>query len=250
MHENWVVVEVGADSGSLVAFAKSTGKEQWRSQARGPAGHTAGLVPTTVEQVPCVVVLTFRGLLVTRLDGDRAGQTVGELEWTTDFANNVASPAVLHNEVLITSGYNHRAICKVEIKLSGLRKVWERPLASLVCSPVIHQGHVYWAWQQLHCLDWKTGELKWKGGHFGDPGSCIVTADDRIVVWGGKGKLALVDTAVRSPAQYRELASIDRLFATDAWPHVTMSAGRIYCKDRDGNLVAFTTSSPATRSEP
>ncbi len=36
-----------------------------------------------------------------------------------------------------------------------------------------------------------SGELKWEGGTFSDPGSSILTSDNRLIVWGGRGKLAL-----------------------------------------------------------
>ena len=94
LHRKSIIVEVGAQSGTLVAFDKRTGRELWQSESKGYAGHTGGLAPLTVESVPCVAVLTLRGLLVARLDGDRAGQTVAEYEWTTDFVNNIATPAV------------------------------------------------------------------------------------------------------------------------------------------------------------
>lgn len=239
IYGDWVIVEVGAAAGTLVAFSKTTGKQTWLSEAQGPAGHTGGLVPMTVEGVPCVATMTFRGLLVARVDSANAGKTVAEYEWITDFINNIATPAVFENQVVITSAYNHFAICKLEITLGGARKLWEQSYASKACSPVIHKGHVYWAWQQLHCLDFATGKQKWEGGNFGDPGSCIATADDRLIVWGGRGKLALVETAQRSPPKYHEVASIERVFATDAWPHVTLANGHLHCKDRDGNLARF-----------
>ena len=113
--------------------------------------------------------------------------------------------------MLITSAYNHKKICKLEITLGGARKLWEQPYASKVCSPIIHEGNVYWAWQQMHCLDFATGELKWQGGNFGDAGSCILTSDERLIVWGGRGKLAVVDTAVLSPTKYSELARRDNV---------------------------------------
>jgi len=110
---------------------------------------------------------------------------------------------------------------------------------SKVCTPVIHGDHIYYAWQKVRCLNWETGDQKWEGGSFGDPGSCVVTADDRLMVYGGNGKLALVETAKRSPKEYTELAVKDRLFATHAWPHVVIAGGRVYCRDREGNLACF-----------
>lgn len=203
----------------------------------------------TVEGVPCVAVMTFQGLLVTRLDPGHEGRTVATYDWITDFVNNIATPAVYENNVLITSAYNHQAICKLEITLRGARKIWEQPYSSKVCSPVIHNGHVYFAWQRMRCLDFETGEQKWEGGNFSDAGSCILTTDGRLMIWGGRGTLALVDSADRSPAAYNELARIEGVSSTDVWPHVAMADGRIFCKDRDGHLICFEISRPNPASK-
>jgi outer membrane protein assembly factor BamB len=236
---NALLVEVGTREGNLMAFDKRTGRRLWASECKDPAGHTGGPALITVEGVPCVAVLTIRNLVVVRLDQGNEGKTVASYPWITDFANNIAGPSVHGNHVLITSAYNHDAICNLEITLQGARKVWEKPYPSKVCTPVVYNGHIYWAWRTLRCLDLKTGELKWEGGNFGDAGSCIVTRDGRIIVWGGKGKLVLAETADRSPKKYRELAVKDRVFSSIAWPHVVLSDGRLYCKDRDGNLRCY-----------
>jgi outer membrane protein assembly factor BamB len=241
VHGSWLLVEVGSPRGTLIAFDKKTGKEAWTSELTDEAGHNAGPVPMTVEGVPCVALLTQRHLAVIRLDARKEGKTIATYPWVTDFANNIASPAVRNNFVLVTSAYNQNIICKLKVTLAGIEKVWERKYPSKVCTPIIHDGHVYFAWQKVRCLDWETGEQKWEGGSFGDPGSCIVTADDRLVVYGHNGKLALVETAKRSPKAYTELAVRDRIFANLAWPHVAIAGGRVYCRDRDGNLACFAT---------
>jgi outer membrane protein assembly factor BamB len=240
VHGDWLLVEAGSPRGTLVALDKRTGKEVWASELTDEAGHNSGPVPMTVEGVPCVALLTLRHLAVIRLDAGREGKTVATFPWVTDFANNIASPAVRDNFVLVTSGYNQNAICKVKVTLAGAEEVWRKRYHSKVCTPVIHGGHVYFAWQRVRCLDWETGEQRWEGGSFGDPGSCIITADDRLVVYGKSGKLALVETAKRSPSVYKELAVGDGLFGASAWPHVALAGGRVYCRDRDGNLACFT----------
>jgi outer membrane protein assembly factor BamB len=239
VHGRWLLVEAGSPRGSLVAFDKKTGKETWRSELTDEAGHNAGPVSMTVEGVPCVALLTQRHLAVIRLDAGNEGKTVATYPWVTDFANNIASPAVRDNFVLVTSAYNQNAICKLKVTLTGIEKVWQKPYPSKVCTPVIHGGHVYYAWQKVRCLDWETGEQQWEGGSFSDPGSCVVTADERLIVYGGTGKLALVETAKRSPKAYTELAAKDRLFKTQAWPHVVIAGGRVYCRDREGNLACL-----------
>jgi len=255
VHGDTLLVEVGSKEGNLIAFDKRTGKQLWASECRDPAGHNGGPAPIIVEGVPCVAVLTMHRLVVVRLERGHEGKTVAEHPWETDFGNNIASPTVHENFVLITSSYNHAAICKLKITLTGATKEWESPYSSSVCSPVVHKGHVYFAWRTARCLDWNTGKQKWSGGAFGDPGSCIVTSDDRLIIWGLRGRLALVETAGRSPDKYRELAVKDNVFSSLAWPHVVMADARLYCKDRDGNVKCWqlgqtkgsTTSSPALR---
>ncbi|MBN9518622.1 PQQ-binding-like beta-propeller repeat protein [bacterium] len=239
VHRDWLLVEVGSPRGTLVAFDKRTGKEAWASEMSDEAGHTAGPVPMVVEGVPCVAVLTLRHLAVIRLDAGKEGKTVATFPWATDFANNVASPAVRDDFVLVTSAYNQNAICKLRVTLAGATEVWRKRFPSKVCTPVIAGGHVYLAWQRARCLDWETGEQVWEGGAFGDAGSCVATADGRLIVYGGSGKLALVEGVGRSPAAYTELAVRDRIFGAVAWPHVALSGGRLFCRDREGNLACF-----------
>ncbi len=234
-----LVVEVGDDEGNLMGFSKRTGERLWVSESKDPAGHTGGLVPLVVEGIPCVAVLTIRNLLVARLDHGQEGKTVAEFPWVTDFANNVATPAVLGNSIVISSEYNQYMTTRIDVALSGMNQVWKQPYASGVCPPVIYNGHVYWCWRGVYCLDFETGKPVWRGGIFGDTASCIVTSDGRLVIWGRRGDLVLAETADRSPRQYKELARQKDLMENDAWPHIVLSGGQLYCKDRDGNMKCF-----------
>jgi outer membrane protein assembly factor BamB len=238
VHGDWLLVEVGDDEGTLYAFDKRTGKVAWKSECRDEAGHTGGPMPIAVEGVSCVAVLTCKHLVVMRLDAGHEGETVGQYEWWTDFANSIATPTVVGNEILITSDYNRHALVKLRMTLAGISEVWKQPYPSKVCSPVVHDGHIYLAWEKVRCLDWETGKLHWEGGPFGDDGSCIATGDGRLVVW-GHGKLALAETAERSANAYRELAAIENLSQSDCWPHVVLAGGRIYCMDRLGKIMCF-----------
>ncbi|MEZ6063153.1 MAG: PQQ-binding-like beta-propeller repeat protein [Planctomycetaceae bacterium] len=239
IHGQWVIVEVGAKQGNLMAFDRQTGRKVWASQATSPPGHNGGPVPITVENVPCVAVHNFDGLQVVRMDSGHEGETVATYPWITSFANNIASVAVHDDCVLLTSAYNQNRISRLRITLNGAVEVWQQQAASKICTPVIHKGHVYWAWQNLMCLDYETGDIKWQGGRCGDAGSCVVTSDDRLIMWTGNGDLTLTETAVRSPDQFTELASRKGVGRADAWPHVVLAAGRLYCRDRSGPIVCF-----------
>ncbi len=240
VHDNWLLVEVGGPTGTIVAFEKRTGREAWRSKATHVAGHAGGLSPITVEGVPCVAALTFDGLLVVRLDAAHTGETVATYPWITEFANNIASPAVQDDCVLITSEYNHRGMCKLRITLRGAEKLWEQPFGSKACTPVVHGSHIYFAWSHLRCLDWQTGELVWQGPPVGDAGSVVVTSDDKLIVWCGRGDLILAEATASPNTTYRELARVGRLASDDVWPHVVVSNRQILCRDRHGQLLRFT----------
>ncbi len=189
IHKDWLLVEVGSTkSGSVVCFDKKSGKEVWTSELKEEAGHTGGMSPMMVEGVPCVALLTQRNLAVIRLDAGKEGKTVATFPWVTDFANTIAGPAVEGDSVVIVAEYNHRAMVRVQFTLSEAKEVWRAKFPSKVCTPVIHDGCVYVAWQRIRCIDFKTGELKWEGGAIGDPGSCIVTADGKVIVYGRHGR--------------------------------------------------------------
>ena len=237
--DDTVIVEVGSSDGNLMGFDKRSGKRRWSSQSKSPAGHTGGPVPITVENIPCAAIQNHDGLLVVRLDREHEGETVATVDWETTYANNVATVSVEGKHVIVTSSYNHQKIAKFEITLQGAKKLWEQKFASKVCTPVIRGGRVYWVWRRMMCLDYETGELKWQGGRFGDAGSLIATADNRLIVWANRGDLLLVDSAKRSPDRYREVDSKKGVGKSDAWPHVVLAGGKLFCKDRNGNLHCF-----------
>ncbi|MCA9079333.1 MAG: PQQ-binding-like beta-propeller repeat protein [Planctomycetaceae bacterium] len=240
VQDDVLIVEVGAETGTVMGFDKRTGKELWRSAAHSPAGHTGGPVSLTLSGVPCVAVHNFDGLLVIRIDGGRAGETVAEYPWRTDFANNIATPLVVDDSVILTSSYNIHKVARLKIALDGTIDVlWELEEASKVCSPVLLGDHLYWAWRKVHCVDVRTGKQLWSGGSCGDAGSLIATADQKLIGWVGKGGLLLIENATDSANKLTELASRRLLNQTDAWPHVVLADRHLYCRDGNGELICL-----------
>ncbi len=240
-HRGMLIVEVGdTKTGTVKGFDPRTGQELWTSECRDEAGHTGGLVPMDVDGIPSVVLLTMRHLLVVRIDDGHAGETLAQYPWTTDFANNIPTPAVAGDRIIVTSAYNQYAMACLKVSRQGLEPIWKVDHPSGVCSPVIHKGTIYWGWRGLHAVDLATGRELWQENRIGVTASCLITSDDRLITWAGQGDLILCETAVRSPKQYTELARRKVDFRRDVWPHVVLADQRLYCKDRDGNIRCFT----------
>lgn len=236
-----LLVEVGSEKGTVIAFDPKNGDELWKSQYNKPAGHTGGLVPITVEGIPCVAVLALHDLVVIRLDSGKEGATLATHPWESDWANNILTPTAFGNEILISSYHTHRSIRKIKITSNRAQKVWESLFASHTGSPLIHDGKIYFAGRRLYCLDWETGKLDWEGGVFGDGASLVYTADHRLLAYGGDCSLILADSWKNSPESYNELAKIQGATAGgpgDAWPHVTLADGWVLCKNRQGQITA------------
>lgn len=234
-----VIVAVGGDEGTLMAFDKATGGRRWVSALKGPAGHTAGPVPLSVRGVECIATLTLTKLVVMRADAGREGTTLAGYPWRTDYSCNLATPAAADGKLVLTSSYNQSGTALVEIAAEGVRRRWTSRHHALLSSPVVHKGRVYFVHGRLYCLELATGKLRWRGGDFGH-GSCLATGDDKLIVF-GKGRLAVVDALA---GEYRELARAEKVVPGTCYPHVALAGGVLCCKDRAGNLVCFSVGQP------
>lgn len=236
-----LLIEVGSTRGCVIAFDKRTGREAWRSQYTGQAGHTGGLVPMTVAGLPAIAVLTLRDLVVMRVDAGHEGETIATWPWVTDFANSVATPVVIGDTVMITSGYNNNAIERLRISMGKAERLWRLDEASKVCTPVVHEGRVYWAWHGLHCVSLDEGRQLARVGKIGDEGSMIVTGDGKLIVWANTGDLMLyappeAGHEAQGPRLLDQKSDVTR---QRAWPHVALGNGRLVCKDLSGAIVCF-----------
>ena len=85
VYKDQVIVEVGAEAGSLVAFDKKTGKQVWASRYNRPAGHSGGPVPLRVGGRDAFAWLGLFDIVVV----DTRGNTIAKHEWITDFSTNI-----------------------------------------------------------------------------------------------------------------------------------------------------------------
>ncbi len=231
-----VLVEAGRPAGVLVALDKNTGEETWSARHTGPAGHTCGPTPIDAGDREAVALLSLDRLLVIDAADKAAGTTLAGAKWVTKFACNIPTPAVADDRVVVTSAYNRKRTTLFRFTGSDLREVWTSREYAIVSAPTIAFGRVFLIHKRLVCLDLESGKTLWKGGRFGK-GSCIATADGKLIVF-GNNTLALIDA--RSE-RYKELAKIEGVGRSDGYPQLAFSGGRIACRDRRGTLVVFST---------
>jgi len=244
VYHDWLLVETGGDAGTVCAFDKRTGEQVWCSQHKNFAGHSGSPVVMSVDGNPCLAILTFREFLVMRLDKGHEGETVGAYSWPSAYANNLLTPTVIGDKVLLSSWHsfgkrNNPTTHLVQVTSSGIKKLWEQPVSSHLCSPVVAKDRIYIAGPELYCLDWNTGETVWKGAGFNYGASLVLTADERLIVLGNRGKLRLVETGDHEIKDYKELAARDTLTRDDIWSHVVLANGRLFCRDVRGRLVCL-----------
>lgn len=244
------VVEVGDEKrGNVMAFDKRTGRRLWASEDPHDAGHSCGPVPMNVDGRPCVVSLTLEGLRVMRADDDAAGRNLAWHPWVMPFNVSCPTPAVAGDVVVLTGTGDYRSGRKttfLKISADGAVRTWHGARQAYICSPVVHRGSVYLVEGRLACMELDTGELRWEGGSFaGVAGSIIVTGDDKVIVW-ADGKLALVESAVNSPDEYRQLALVRPIHGGDrkTYPHVALGDGWLLVKDKRGRLAALAVGQP------
>ncbi len=234
-----LIVAVGGQAGLVIAFDKLTGEHRWASGNHDFAAHCGGISPIIVDDIPCIAALSLKRLVVIRTDRGHEGQTLAEYPWQTNYANNIVTPTVVGSQIILSSVYNYRKTVLLEIMRDSIVNKWESKYCSGVCSPAIYKGKIYLAYQQLYCLDLTDGSLMWKGGHYGPDSSCLVTADGYIIAFSNK-RLTIIDSAVRSPNVYKEVATRDSMCEINsAWPQVVYNNSRIYCKDKQGNIYCF-----------
>lgn len=231
-----LIVEVGAESGAVLALDPADGQTLWRSQYTGSAGHTSGPVAHRVAGRPVLGVLALRELVVMAV-GDSPGTTLATFPWATDYACNIATPAAAADgSFIVTSGYNRKQTARLAVKGGDLSAEWTTRAHAVVSSPVVHKGRVFLVGGPLRCLDLATGEQRFSGGNFGN-GNCLVTGDDKIIAF-GRRRVALIDAAPGA-AEYRQLAELRGVVRGTAYPHVALGGGVLAVKDRGGKLVCF-----------
>ena len=159
LYQGLVIVNASVESGSLVAINKNSGKEVWRADGMKASWNTPHLVDTAGGKQELVVSVKDRVLAF--------DPATGQPLWNCEGIPDYVCPSIVSHEgvVYVIGGRQSRAIAirgggKGDVTDS--HRLWEAKAGANVCSPVIHEGHLYWVSDRntvAYCVRMADGEV-------------------------------------------------------------------------------------------
>lgn len=224
------------DAGRVVALNKNTGEVVWKTDAFKAGYGSATKFEHQGETL--LAVLNNECLLVLKAAD---GTEFARQPWTTSFDTSACTPFVLGDTIFISTGYGKGAGL-FRLVDGKLELVYEnKEMRNHMNNSILHDGHLYGIDGQSNqsrtcrivCMDYQTGEVRWKEAGLGC-GSLIIV-DGKLVCLSDKGELVV---APASPEAFKPIAKAEVLTGR-CWTTPALSHGRIYCRNAEGDLVCL-----------
>jgi outer membrane protein assembly factor BamB len=207
LYKNLVIVNASVESGSLVAVDKNTGREVWRSGGMDSSWNTPHVVTTADGEQELAV--SVKGWI---LGFDpRTGNELWRCEGIPDY---VCPSVVSHKGIVYAIGGRSSKALAVRSggrgNVTATHKLWQTDVGANVCSPVVHEGHLYWISdrnQTAYCLSLADGSIKYSERVRIQPYGSALLADGRLyVVTRNNGTLVLAARPEYERLAHNELA--------------------------------------------
>jgi outer membrane protein assembly factor BamB len=164
LHNNLVIVNASAESESLVALDKATGKEVWRAGGIKESWNTPILVKTPEGATELVLAIFSKVLGFDPDKGTQLWSCETKIPWYM-----VPSLVAEKGIVYCIGGRGGGGALAVKTggrgDVSNTHCLWRGKKGSNVSSPIIHDGHLYWASDSLPivtCASIATGEVAYE----------------------------------------------------------------------------------------
>jgi hypothetical protein len=197
LHKDLVIVNASIESESLVALDKRTGREVWRAGGIKDSWHAPAFV-TAPDGKTELVVAVIRKVLA--FDPEK-----GEPLWRCDTGINwymCPTPVTQDGIVYVIGGRTPNGSLAIRAGGRGdvttSHKLWSLNKGSNVPSPILHDGHLYFAHENLGiacCVNAKSGELVYEERIEPSPGQIYaspILAGGRIHYLGRGGRSASI----------------------------------------------------------
>lgn len=209
------------------ALDKKTGKVVW-SSGEDESGYSTP-VPFDAGGERAVLLAVKQSVVALRV---KDGKELWSYPWKTEYDVNAADPIVSGSKVFVSSGYNHGGAL-LDVTGGQPKLVWEnKNMRNQFNSSVLWQGHLYGVDEnQLRCLVFDTGEVKWTEKSVGK--GSLMLADGKLIVLSDKGELMVAEA---SPAGFKPLAR-SQVLGGKCWTTPVLANGKIYCRNAAGDVV-------------
>jgi outer membrane protein assembly factor BamB len=197
LFKDLVIVNASIESESLVALDKKTGKEVWRASGIKDSWH-APVLANAADGQPEVVVAMFRK--VRAFNPDKGNEL-----WHCDTGINwymCPTPVAENGIIYSIGGRNPNGALAIRAggrgDITGSHVVWKLNKGSNVPSPILHDGHFYFAHENLgivYCVNAKSGELIYEERLEPSPGQIYaspVVANGAIYFTGRGGRTVVI----------------------------------------------------------
>lgn len=220
--------------GRIVSFDKLSGKKLWQTDE-----HTAGYGAVrsfTHDGEILLASLDCDGLRISRSDD---GTEVAFTPWKSPFRTNSTTPIIYGNRIYISTGYN--VGCGLfEFNGKALKEIYSnKQMRNHFNNSILLNGNLYGMDGNsnlgrvvtLTCMDFDTGDVKWKQRGLGC-GSLMI-ADEKLLILSEKGELVV---AKASGESFEELAR-SKFLTGRCWTVPVLLNGKVYGRNAAGRLV-------------
>lgn len=228
-HQNLVVLNCG---GAGMALDAASGETVWASNAETSGYATA--VP--FHRDGKMELLLFVAEELVSVDPP-TGRMLWRFSSKCSRNVNAADPIVDGNRLMISSSPGAVSIEIGPGENPEKKVVWETRDLRTYFNPAVRVGDYVYAIHgtthrpsELVCLDWGTGEVRWKEPGFGS--GALMASAKRLIIF-DKGKLTICPA---TPKGFQTEMQA-QILEGKCWSAPVLANGRIYCRNADGDLA-------------
>lgn len=229
---DWALCTPGGSQATLVALEKSNGNTVWESAIGDGAGYSSiiAIQPGGAKQY---AQFTGQGLIGVR---PRDGELLWRYNAPANGTANIATPIADGSLVFAASGYGTGGgLVQLEAHDSEIvakERYFTKNMKNHHGGMVLVDGYLYGSNDPglLTCLDFKTGEVRWKDRRPGK--GSILFADGRIIARSEEGKLSLVEAKPDDFVLHGQFEQPHRS-TQPSWPHPVIANGKMYLRDQN-----------------
>ena len=228
-----------------VGLDPATGKILWDSGKKKDMSFAAPVL-LDLDGQPTALFFMSEALVAVN---PRTGSTLWKSSFGQGYRTHCSDPVVRGNQVFISSGDDGGELLEVSGK--GARRLWKnKNLSTFTGTAVLIAGHLYGhetaayktADQELRCLDFQTGAIRWSEKGFGQ--GSLIASGDRLIVLSDKGE---VTVARATPEKFVPLARTHPI-GGKCWTTPTLANQQLYLRNAKGDLICLDLSPPAKRT--